>query len=80
MASRSRGRFVSDMPIVMLSAVWDEEKVRSLNAGADDYVTKPFGPDELVARLRAYCVVQEAPPRSPPSSSASWSSTRQRTP
>jgi two-component system KDP operon response regulator KdpE len=44
----------SDMPIVMLSAVWDEgEKVRALNAGADDYVTKPFGPDELVARLRA---------------------------
>ena len=38
----------------MLSAVWDEgEKVRALNAGADDYVTKPFGPDELVARLRA---------------------------
>jgi two-component system KDP operon response regulator KdpE len=44
----------SDMPIMMLSAVWDEgEKVRALNAGADDYVTKPFGPDELVARLRA---------------------------
>ena len=44
----------SDMPIVMVSAVWDEgEKVRALNAGADDYVTKPFGPDELVARLRA---------------------------
>jgi two-component system KDP operon response regulator KdpE len=44
----------SDMPIVMLSAVWDEgEKVRALNAGADDYVTKPFAPDELVARLRA---------------------------
>ena len=44
----------SDMPIVMLSAVWDEgEKVRALNAGADDYLTKPFGPDELVARLRA---------------------------
>jgi two-component system KDP operon response regulator KdpE len=44
----------SDIPIVMLSAVWDEgEKVRALNAGADDYVTKPFAPDELVARLRA---------------------------
>ena len=38
----------------MLSAVGDErEKVRALDAGADDYVTKPFGGDELTARLRA---------------------------
>jgi two-component system, OmpR family, KDP operon response regulator KdpE len=44
----------SDMPIIVLSAVGDEEqKVRALEAGADDYVTKPFGPNELVARLRA---------------------------
>jgi two-component system, OmpR family, KDP operon response regulator KdpE len=44
----------SDMPIIVLSAVGDEsEKVRALEAGADDYVTKPFGPDELIARLRA---------------------------
>jgi two-component system, OmpR family, KDP operon response regulator KdpE len=44
----------SDMPIVVLSAVADEtEKVRALNAGADDYVTKPFGPEELVARIHA---------------------------
>ena len=44
----------SQMPILVLSAVGDErEKVRALDAGADDYVTKPFGPDELVARLRA---------------------------
>ena len=44
----------SEMPIIVLSAVGDEaEKVRALEAGADDYVTKPFGPDELVARLRA---------------------------
>jgi two-component system KDP operon response regulator KdpE len=44
----------SDMPIVVLSAVEEEaEKVRALNAGADDYVTKPFGPDELVARVHA---------------------------
>jgi two-component system KDP operon response regulator KdpE len=44
----------SDMPILVLSAVGDEaEKVRALNAGADDYVTKPFGPEELVARLNA---------------------------
>jgi two-component system KDP operon response regulator KdpE len=44
----------SEMPIIVLSAVGDEEaKVRALAAGADDYVTKPFGPPELVARLEA---------------------------
>ncbi|HET9721340.1 MAG TPA: response regulator transcription factor [Solirubrobacteraceae bacterium] len=44
----------SSMPIILLSAVGEEEeKVRALRAGADDYVTKPFGPDELVARLEA---------------------------
>jgi two-component system, OmpR family, KDP operon response regulator KdpE len=44
----------ADLPIVVLSAIGDErEKVRALDAGADDYVTKPFGRDELLARLRA---------------------------
>jgi two-component system, OmpR family, KDP operon response regulator KdpE len=44
----------SNVPIVVVSAVGDErEKVRALDAGADDYVTKPFGSDELTARLRA---------------------------
>jgi two-component system, OmpR family, KDP operon response regulator KdpE len=44
----------SDMPILVLSAVGEEQqKVRALEAGADDYVTKPFGPNELIARLRA---------------------------
>lgn len=44
----------SEMPIIVLSAVGDEaEKVRALEAGADDYVTKPFGTEELIARLRA---------------------------
>jgi two-component system KDP operon response regulator KdpE len=44
----------SELPIIVLSAVGDEEqKVRALEAGADDYVTKPFGPRELVARLQA---------------------------
>ena len=42
------------MPILVLSAIGDEqEKVRALDAGADDYVTKPFGPRELIARLEA---------------------------
>jgi two-component system KDP operon response regulator KdpE len=44
----------SAMPVIVLSAVGDErEKVRALDAGADDYVTKPFGTDELLARVRA---------------------------
>jgi len=44
----------SAMPILVLSAVGEEdEKVRALEAGADDYVTKPFGPRELIARLNA---------------------------
>jgi two-component system KDP operon response regulator KdpE len=44
----------SRMPILVLSAIGDEEqKVAALEAGADDYVTKPFGPRELVARLHA---------------------------
>ena len=44
----------STLPIIVLSAVGDErEKVRALDAGADDYVTKPFGTEELMARIRA---------------------------
>jgi two-component system, OmpR family, KDP operon response regulator KdpE len=44
----------SDIPVIVLSVVGDEsEKVAALDAGADDYVTKPFGIDELLARLRA---------------------------
>jgi two-component system KDP operon response regulator KdpE len=44
----------SEIPIIVLSAVGEEDaKVRALAAGADDYVTKPFGPRELVARLQA---------------------------
>ena len=44
----------SDAPVLVLSVIGDEqEKVAALDAGADDYVTKPFGMDELLARLRA---------------------------
>ena len=44
----------STVPVIVLSVVGDEtEKVAALDAGADDYVTKPFGIDELLARLRA---------------------------
>ena len=44
----------STVPIIVLSARSDSgDKVQALDAGADDYVTKPFGMDELLARLRA---------------------------
>jgi two-component system, OmpR family, KDP operon response regulator KdpE len=49
-----RLRSWSRVPIVVLSArVHESEKVLALDAGADDYVTKPFGTEELLARIRA---------------------------
>jgi two-component system, OmpR family, KDP operon response regulator KdpE len=51
----------SEMPILVLSAVGEEEqKVRALEEGADDYITKPFGTRELIARLLA--VLRRAAP------------------
>jgi DNA-binding response OmpR family regulator len=48
----ARIRELSDVPVIMLSARGEElEKVRALRAGADDYVTKPFGRQELLARV-----------------------------
>jgi len=50
----SRLRGWTDVPIIVLSVrEAQEEKVRALDAGADDYVTKPFAIDELLARMRA---------------------------
>jgi len=49
-----RIRLLSEVPIIVLSVKSDEAmKVEALDAGADDYVTKPFGMDELLARIRA---------------------------
>jgi two-component system KDP operon response regulator KdpE len=49
-----RLRAISQLPIIVLSVRGEEKtKVEALDAGADDYVTKPFGMDELLARVRA---------------------------
>jgi DNA-binding response OmpR family regulator len=49
-----RIRAFSDVPIIMLTALDDaRDKVEGLDIGADDYLTKPFNPDELLARVRA---------------------------
>jgi two-component system KDP operon response regulator KdpE len=51
----------STAPVIVLSAVGEErQKIAALDAGADDYVTKPFSVDELLARLRA--VLRRRPP------------------
>jgi two-component system KDP operon response regulator KdpE len=49
-----RLRAISEVPIIVLSVRGEEKtKVEALDSGADDYVTKPFGMDELLARIRA---------------------------
>jgi len=49
-----KSNLVGKTPIIMLTARSEEhDKIRGLNAGADDYVTKPFSPAELIARIRA---------------------------
>jgi two-component system phosphate regulon response regulator PhoB len=49
-----RGPETRSVPIIMLTARGEEgDKLRGLDSGADDYVTKPFSPSELIARIRA---------------------------
>jgi len=49
-----RARDTADLPVIMLTARSEEaDRVRGLDTGADDYVTKPFSPAELVARINA---------------------------
>ncbi len=55
---------LNDIPIIMLSAKAEEEnKVKGLMTGADDYITKPFSPDELIARIKT--VLRRGPLISP---------------
>ncbi|MCL4369587.1 MAG: response regulator transcription factor [Chloroflexi bacterium] len=57
-----RVREVSDVPVIMLTVKGEElDKVRALEQGADDYVTKPFGSMELMARVRAVLRRTETP-------------------
>jgi len=59
-----RLRAISEVPIIVLSVRGEEKtKVGALDAGADDYVTKPFGMDELLARIRA--ALRRKPPADP---------------
>ncbi len=61
-----RIRAMSDVPVIMLTARDSEvDKVVGLEIGADDYVTKPFSPRELVARVRAVLRRSEDAPRAP---------------
>jgi two-component system KDP operon response regulator KdpE len=58
-----RLRALSQVPIIVLSAKGEEKtKVEALDIGADDFVTKPFGIDELLARVRASLRRANAPP------------------
>ena len=53
-AATSRIREISNIPIILLTAKSEtEDKVLGLNAGADDYITKPFAPEEVLARVRS---------------------------
>src|SRR5438874_6152028 len=66
-----RIRDLSEVPVLMLTARGDElERVRGLQAGADDYVTKPFGRQELVARVQALLRRSHARSREPAESYA----------
>jgi two-component system KDP operon response regulator KdpE len=59
-------RRVSNVPVIMLTSLADEdEKVRALKLGADDYVAKPFNQNELVARVQAVLRRAEQPARIP---------------
>lgn len=57
-----RDEVTADIPIIMLTAKGEEDnKIQGLDVGADDYITKPFSPRELVARLKA--VLRRADPQ-----------------
>src|SRR6202789_1767285 len=59
----------SSVPVIMLTArIEERDRIAGLNAGADDYLPKPFGPEELLARIRAVLRRSGATPASRPES------------
>jgi two-component system KDP operon response regulator KdpE len=69
-------RRLTDAPIIVLSVRADEQdKVAALDAGANDYVTKPFGIEELVARVRVALRVRRTRRARPRSATDPWRST-----
>ncbi len=67
-----RIRATSDVPVIMLTARADEvDKIVGLEVGADDYITKPFSPREVMARVKAVLRRAEEPPRAPATIEAS---------
>lgn len=62
-----RLREFSDIPVILLTAKGEErDKVRGLDLGADDYLTKPFGPAEMLARVRAVLRRRQPSEETPP--------------
>ncbi|HSR48368.1 MAG TPA: response regulator transcription factor [Anaerolineales bacterium] len=60
-------REITQVPVIMLTAKGEEDdRVRGLELGADDYITKPFSPRELSSRVRAVLRRTESPPAVPP--------------
>jgi DNA-binding response OmpR family regulator len=71
--SLKRAKDTEEIPIIMLTARAEEQdKVGGLEGGADDYITKPFSPRELLARIQA--VLRRAAPAAAPTSSRSMAS------
>ena len=73
-----RDRETRELPVIMLTARAEEgDKVAGLEGGADDYITKPFSPRELLARINAVLRACTAGGRYPSAStSKAWCSTR----
>src|SRR5512143_695391 len=59
-------REISNVPVIMLTAKGEEDdRVRGLELGADDYIAKPFSPREMVSRIKAVLRRNEMPPTAP---------------
>ena len=67
-----------DLPVIMLTArVQHQDRIRGLDAGADDYLPKPFDPDELLARIRAVLRRSESLTRAESGRNCHWKHSRE---